>query len=69
MAERGRRRSELFSPANMAKLHLHAFDQAFGANSLPQHVWRTVNQSYHALWAECRRIERSLGSRYVRIAV
>jgi hypothetical protein len=68
MAERGRRRSELFSPANMAK-HLHAFDQAFGAYSLPQHVWRTVNQSYHALWAEYRRIERSLRSRYVRIAV
>jgi glycosyltransferase involved in cell wall biosynthesis len=68
MAERGRRRSELFSPANMAKLHLHAFDQAVGAYSLPRHLWRTVYQPYHMAWAEYRRIGRTLKSRHARIA-
>jgi glycosyltransferase involved in cell wall biosynthesis len=68
LAERGRRRNALFSPAKMAELHLRAFDQAAGAYTVPRHVWRTVYQPCHMAWAECRRIQRALRSRRARIA-
>lgn len=68
MAERGRRRTELFSPAKMAKLHLRAFDQAAKAYTMSRYIWRTLYQPYHIAWTEYRRMERSIRSRRAPVA-